>query len=95
MDGPDDVDVLVKYEMLGRQLRARRRGAVRAAFAGFGANPNRDRHDGRQQEQLHRQLIEASAPSVPVPMPRDPMTDFREREQMRIAAQYLRRRSRV
>jgi len=47
MDGPDDVDVLVKYERLGRQLRPRRRGGVRGVFAGFAGDPKQEQEQRR------------------------------------------------
>jgi hypothetical protein len=98
VNSSDDEDILIRYERLGLERRRRRRGAVRGTFGAFAVNPAALPPDSREPsllQQLARQQAEASAPSVTVPVPQDRIMDFREREQMRFAAQYLRRRSRV
>lgn len=84
MDDQDNLDVLVRYQRLALERRARRRGAVRAMFGAFTGNPAALPPDMREhsiQEQLLRQQAEQNAPSVPVPINRDPMIGLREREQ--------------
>lgn len=94
MDDLDDVDVLLKYEILGRQ-RSLRRGRVRGIFSAFTRSPTAPPSEPSLQQQLFRQQAEQTARSVPVAAPQDRMTELREREQVRLAAQNYFRRSRT